>query len=418
MEPDSRPRTPTSAPTPARQQRHHHPARCDAPGLPRDGPSPRRRRLVRRASHPRRGREPGPELRRVRAGGPRSTFVEKDVRRAADHVAPSTDVSTPGGIVSQRTYRLALVTDPGYAAFFGPTATHAASDPLVLAAKAVLINRVNEVYNDDVAYKFVLITGTDKLNLLDAAEMSGTNGPCGVRACFPDATGSYGCGNVLDDNVLALGQLVGADNFDIGHIGLGVNGGGIGASASWARPTRLWAAPASRPRPGSLRDRLRRPRDGPPDGWRPHLQRHRGQLQRGQPQQPDRRRARLRCHDHGLRRHLRLRQPAAAQRPLLLLPQHRRVRGHHGRPSRQRAREAGREPVHVRRHRLVHAQLQRLRDLRHVRERPKYNAAGLAAAVLAGDRAGGNHHLARRRRRTERGRIHRYLGRHHRRSRP
>ncbi len=161
------------------------------------------------------------------AGDSRSTFVEEELQRAVDHVAPSTDFSTPGGIVSQRTYRLAFVTDPSYAAFFGSTASHAVSDPLVLAAKVALINRVNEVYNDDVAYKFVLIDGTDELNLLNAAEMSGSNGPCGVRACFPDATGAYDCGSVLDDNVLALGQLVGADNFDIGHIGLGVNGGGI-----------------------------------------------------------------------------------------------------------------------------------------------------------------------------------------------
>ena len=32
---------------------------------------------------------------------------------------------------------------------------------------------------------------------------------------------------MLDRNNFALGQLVGADNFDIGHIGLGVNGGGV-----------------------------------------------------------------------------------------------------------------------------------------------------------------------------------------------
>ena len=96
------------------------------------------------------------------AGGSGSTFVEKEVRRTVDHVAAGhNDFSTPGGIVSQRTYRLALVTDPSYAAYFAPRASHAASDPLVLAAKTTLINRVNEVYNDDVAYKFILIAGTD-----------------------------------------------------------------------------------------------------------------------------------------------------------------------------------------------------------------------------------------------------------------
>ncbi len=166
------------------------------------------------------------------AGDPGSTFVEQEVRTTTDKVAAdagASDFSTPGGIVSQRTYRLALVTDPAYAAYVAPGATtHAVADDLVLAAKTTLVNRVNEAYNDDVAYKFTMIAGTDtKLNLLTTAEMSGPNGPCGASACFPDATGAYDCGSVLDRNPFALGMLIGAENFDIGHIGVGVNGGGI-----------------------------------------------------------------------------------------------------------------------------------------------------------------------------------------------
>jgi hypothetical protein len=164
------------------------------------------------------------------AAGDAPTLVEQEVERAAHQAAETvgTNVSTPGGLVTQRIYRLALVTDPTYAAFVAPgAATHAASDPLVLAAKTTLINRINEVYNDDVAYKFDLVAATDKLNLLNAAEMSGEDGPCGADACYPDATGDYDCFSVLDRNPWALGQLVGADNFDIGHIGLGVNGGGV-----------------------------------------------------------------------------------------------------------------------------------------------------------------------------------------------
>jgi hypothetical protein len=162
-----------------------------------------------------------------------ATFVEQEVRRTTNKVTAeartSSDFSTPGGIVSQRTYRLALVTDPTYAAAVAPGAsTHAASDPQVLAAKTTLINRVNEAYNDDVAYKFTLIAGTDtKLNLLTTAEFSGANGPCGANACYPDATAPYSCDDVLERNPFALGMLIGADNFDIGHIGLGTNGGGV-----------------------------------------------------------------------------------------------------------------------------------------------------------------------------------------------
>ena len=165
------------------------------------------------------------------AGTERETFVEKQVQGAAQEVAPDVDesFSTPGGVVTQRTFRLAFITDPTYAAFVAPgAATHAASDPLVLAAKVSLINRVNEAYNDDVAYKFLLVTGTDtKLNLLNAAEATGTNGPCGASACFT-ASQVSGCGSsTLTRNNFVLGMLIGADNFDIGHIGFGLNGGGV-----------------------------------------------------------------------------------------------------------------------------------------------------------------------------------------------
>ena len=244
------------------------------------------------------------------AGEPGSTFVEQEVRRTTDKVAAEagdSDFSTPGGIVSQRTYRLALVTDPSYAAFVAPGATtHAASDPLVLAAKTTLINRVNEAYNDDVAYKFTLIAGTDsKLNLLTTAEFSGANGPCGANACYPGATGSYDCGSVLERNTFALGMLVGADSFDLGHIGVGVDGGGVaglGVVGTARQGDRLHRRPdACRRR---LRDRLRRARDGPPDGWRPHLQRHHRLLLRRQPQRSHLGGAGFGRHDHGLRRHL------------------------------------------------------------------------------------------------------------------
>src|SRR4051812_19147264 len=165
------------------------------------------------------------------AAGDAPSLVEQEVRGAAEQAAHAvgTDFSTPGGVVTQRTYRLALITDPIYADAFTAADDHATADPLVLAAKTSLVNRVNEVYNDDVAYKFVMIPGTDnKLNLLTPAEMSGANGPCGASACFPDATGTdYDCGAVLVRNDFVLGQLVGADSYDIGHIGLGTNGGGI-----------------------------------------------------------------------------------------------------------------------------------------------------------------------------------------------
>jgi hypothetical protein len=118
-----------------------------------------------------------------------------------------------------RTYRLALLTDPGYATYFG-----AAN---VTAAKVTLINRVTQVYEDDLSIRLVLIANNDLLNLNTAAQMTGTNGPCGGSACFSTSQAASCTSGTLTRNRQVIGLLVGASNFDIGHIAMGVNGGGL-----------------------------------------------------------------------------------------------------------------------------------------------------------------------------------------------
>jgi hypothetical protein len=119
-----------------------------------------------------------------------------------------------------RTYRLALVTDPTYAAFFGGAAN-------VTAAKVSLINRVSQVYEDETSIRLVLIDATDALNLDTAAQMTEANGPCGAAACFTPTQAS-GCGSgTLSRNRIVAGLLAGAGSFDVGHIALGLNGGGV-----------------------------------------------------------------------------------------------------------------------------------------------------------------------------------------------
>ena len=119
-----------------------------------------------------------------------------------------------------RTYRLALVTDPSYATYFGGPAN-------VTAAKVTLINRVTQVYEDETSIRLVLINATDRLNLNTAAEMTGANGPCGGSACYTAAQSTSCSSSTLTRNRVVTGLLAGAGNFDVGHIGLGVNGGGI-----------------------------------------------------------------------------------------------------------------------------------------------------------------------------------------------
>lgn len=133
--------------------------------------------------------------------------------------------------VVQRVYRLALTSDPSYAAYFGTEN--------VLAEKVTLINRVNQIYNDDLAITMRLVNDTDKLNLDTTAEALGANGPCGAHACFDQVANpsdppadQYSqldfCDlGTLGRNRTVLGQLIGASNYDVGHVALGVNGGGI-----------------------------------------------------------------------------------------------------------------------------------------------------------------------------------------------
>lgn len=133
------------------------------------------------------------------------------------------DTASPAAAVANqlRVYRLALLTDPSYATYFGGNPAN------VMAAKVSLINRVTQIYEDETSIRLVLINDSDKLNLDTAAKMTGANGPCGGAACYSTAqAGSCGSGTLTRTRQV-LGLLVGASAFDIGHIGLGLNGGGI-----------------------------------------------------------------------------------------------------------------------------------------------------------------------------------------------
>ncbi|PRY38638.1 M12 family metallo-peptidase [Umezawaea tangerina] len=137
------------------------------------------------------------------------------------HVARQVEAAATGSAVRLRTYRLALVTDPSYARYFGAEN--------VTAAKASLVNRVAQVYEDETAIRLLLVDATDKTNLNTDAEASRPNGPCGATACFlPEDLESCRTGTFVD-NITALGQLVGAGNYDVGHIAMGVRGGGAAA---------------------------------------------------------------------------------------------------------------------------------------------------------------------------------------------
>ncbi|WP_309648045.1 M12 family metallo-peptidase [Nocardioides sp.] len=150
------------------------------------------------------------------------TYNEIGVNESAHAIAgEAAQRAAAGEVVTQRVYRMAWVTEPSYAKYF----TDKGVD--VLAEKVTVINRASHLYNDDMAIKFVLVNGSEKLNLDTLAKATGVNGPCGANACFAaDDIESCG-GDVLDRNKFVTGQIVGADNFDIGHFGSGAGSGGV-----------------------------------------------------------------------------------------------------------------------------------------------------------------------------------------------
>ncbi len=185
----------------------------------------------------------------------------------------------------------------------------------VTAAKVALMNRVNQVYENDLAIHMVLVADNDKLNFETKAEMTGHDGPCGTARCYKPAQVAFCSGATLVRSDTVIGQIIGAGNYDIGHIALGVNGGGIAARRRRRRRLEgrgLHGRADAGGRP--LRDRLRRARDGPPVRRRAHLQRQSLELRLRQPQPEHVGRARQRLDDHGLRRDLPLGRPAAPQR--------------------------------------------------------------------------------------------------------
>ena len=145
----------------------------------------------------------------------------RDPEAAAEALADSIGATAvpEGPIVHHRTYRLALLSDPGYADYFGAEN--------VTAAKVTLMSRVNQIYEEETAITMVLIAENDRLNLNTAADMTDPDGPCGTAGCFTAAQATGCTGGTLTRNRIVIGQLVGASAYDIGHIIFGLPGGGV-----------------------------------------------------------------------------------------------------------------------------------------------------------------------------------------------
>ncbi len=117
-----------------------------------------------------------------------------------------------------RTYRIAVSTTGEYASYHGGTV------PNVIAAIVTTINRINTVYEIDLAVRLILIADNDQLVFLDAAN---------------DPFENNSAGGMLNQNPTTINAIIGEENYDIGHVfatgGAGLAGLGVVCSNGKAR---------------------------------------------------------------------------------------------------------------------------------------------------------------------------------------
>ncbi|MBL4908539.1 MAG: cadherin-like domain-containing protein [Alteromonadaceae bacterium] len=101
------------------------------------------------------------------------------------------------------TYRLAISATGEYTAFQGGTKN------LALAAIVTMVNRLNEVYQQDVSIKFQLVAQNDALIFIDASTDPFDN-----------------TDNDIDANANVINNAIGETNYDIGHV-VGTGAGGL-----------------------------------------------------------------------------------------------------------------------------------------------------------------------------------------------
>lgn len=122
-----------------------------------------------------------------------------------EETKPSAGEKSMFGTCELRTYRLALSATAEYTSFHGGTVNQAA------AAQVVTMNRVNGVYEKDIAITMVIIPNNNSLIYTNASTDPYANGTPGT---------------MINQNQTNTDNVIGSANYDIGHV-FGTNSGGL-----------------------------------------------------------------------------------------------------------------------------------------------------------------------------------------------
>ncbi len=134
---------------------------------------------------------------------------------------------TPGAAsgTTLRTYRLALAATHEYASAVGGNTVAG-----TLAAEVVVMNRVNSVFERELAIRMVIVANNGLITF------AGNNTGCGGVACTAanDPYSNDDGGAMLDENQTTIDGIIGSANYDIGHV-FSTGGGGIATLQSPCR---------------------------------------------------------------------------------------------------------------------------------------------------------------------------------------
>lgn len=149
------------------------------------------------------------DLRPPQGEGAFRCAVEDDVEAPDPGADVASAVADSGAAIAGgldlRTYRLAVAATGEYTTFHGGTV------PLGLAAIVTAVNRVNEVYEREVAIRMVLVPNNDLVVY-----------PNGGTDPYTNNSG----GTMLGENTTNLNNVIGSANYDIGHV-FSTGGGGV-----------------------------------------------------------------------------------------------------------------------------------------------------------------------------------------------